>query len=149
MFDEQGDHKTICPTETVSSPAGSGRGGRRKRESISSRMTGKAGSRKCDPPVSVEVLPRDREVIEVRVTEGSDKPYRCRDGFFMRTGPSTQKLTRNEITDLILSQGKHRYDEIVNEAFVFQRDFDPDRFAPDPIVDRLSKGEVSSWREQE
>lgn len=81
-------------------------------------------ARNCDPPLQVKVFEDNSGVIIIEVPEGQDKPYKCKEGFFLRIGPSSQKLTRDETVRLIQHVGKVRFDEIVNEDFVFPRDFD-------------------------
>lgn len=88
-------------------------------------------ARNCDPPIRISIEEHSGQAIEVRVNEGDNKPYRCKDGFFLWIGPNTQKLKRNEIAQIILSEGKHHFDEMLNEDFIFQKDFDKgklDRF---------------------
>ena len=86
-------------------------------------------ARNCDPPVVAELRRHAQGVLEVNVAEGVDKPYRCKGGFFLRVGPNAQKLSRDEIVRLVLSEGRHRFDEQINGDFVFESDFDSKRFA--------------------
>jgi ATP-dependent DNA helicase RecG len=81
-------------------------------------------ARNCDPPVPVSLLRHGNNVLEIRVKEGRNKPYQCGDGFFLRNGPNTQKLKRDEIVDIVTSAGTYHFDETVNERFRFPRDFD-------------------------
>jgi len=81
-------------------------------------------ARNCEPPLKVETFVYPEKVLEVRVSEGTDKPYRCKGGFYLRMGPNTQKLNRNEIRQLILSSGTYRFDEAPNDRFQFPQDFD-------------------------
>lgn len=76
----------------------------------------------CDPSIRISIVIHNREsVIEIQVEEGFDKPYRCREGFFIRNGASSQKLRRNEILDVILQ--KVRFDEALNNRFTYPNDF--------------------------
>lgn len=60
-----------------------------------------------------------QNVIILIITEGKDKPYSCSRGFFLRVGPNSQKLGRNEIISFIQSEGRIRFDEFVkNDAMV-------------------------------
>lgn len=79
-------------------------------------------ARNCDPSLQVKAF-EDQGVIIVEVLEGQDKPYKCKEGFFLRIGPNSQKLSRDEIIRFIQHAGKIRFDEMVNEDFVFPRDF--------------------------
>lgn len=81
-------------------------------------------ARNCDPPIHVRVSQMTEEIIHVEIPEGKDKPYKCREGFFLRIGPNTQKLKRDEIVHLIQHAGKIRFDEMLNDRFVFPKDFD-------------------------
>ena len=82
----------------------------------------------CDPSVRVKLVVHGGMVLEVAVEEGMDKPYRCKDGFFVRNGPNTQKLRRNEIRELILGAATFHFDEIWNRDFSFPGDFDTGRW---------------------
>lgn len=78
----------------------------------------------CDPSIKIEleILSQER-VLAVHVHKGNDKPYRCKDGFFIRNGPSSQKLKRDEIVTMITQTGSIRFDEAFNERFKFPHDF--------------------------
>jgi ATP-dependent DNA helicase RecG len=93
---------------------------------VSNRMQSEVSTiaRNCDPPLEVETFVYPEKVLEVRVSEGTDKPYRCKGGFFLRMGPNTQKLNRNEIRQLILRSGTYRFDEAPNSRFQFPQDID-------------------------
>lgn len=86
-------------------------------------------ARNCDPPIAATVSHTTAGVIVVDIAEGTDKPYKCREGFFLRVGPTTQKLKRDEVVHLIQHAGKIRYDEMVNDRFVFPKDFDEESWA--------------------
>ncbi|MDO8494564.1 MAG: ATP-binding protein [Deltaproteobacteria bacterium] len=89
---------------------------------LKSQLTDTA--RNCDPPITIHLIDHPEGVIEIVVPEGQDKPYRCKEGFFLRIGPNSQKLTRDEIVRLIHHAGKIRFDEIMNNTFQFPNDFD-------------------------
>jgi ATP-dependent DNA helicase RecG len=78
----------------------------------------------CDPPVKVSFVRHGDAVLEVVVEEGSDKPYRCREGFLLRVGPNSQKLKRNQIRDLIVGAGSFHFDELPNPDCEFPADVD-------------------------
>ncbi len=77
----------------------------------------------CDPriPVQLEVF---RNTLIVHVREGADKPYRCSSGFYLRVGPNSQKMNRDEIVAFIKAEGKVRFDELVCAKFNFKKHFD-------------------------
>lgn len=84
-------------------------------------------ARNCDPAIKIELIAHlHADVLEIQVSEGNDKPYRCRDGFFLRTGATSQKLKRDEIVQLIQDSHKIHFDEAVNEAFQYPQDFSHD-----------------------
>lgn len=81
-------------------------------------------ARNCDPSISINFIEyTDEQVLAVVVDEGNDKPYRCRDGFFIRLGPTSQKLKRNEIVALVNQNSHHYFDEMINEQFHYPHDF--------------------------
>ena len=84
-------------------------------------------ARKCDPPVSI-TLDELANVLIIEVREGTDKPYTCKDGFFIRTGPSSQKMRRDEIIDYFNHEGKIRFDEQFCMDFKYPDDFSEERF---------------------
>ena len=69
----------------------------------------------CDPSVDIE-LEVCNNVLIVNVPEGKNKPYRCTNGFYIRNGASSIKLTTREIIDFIQSEGKVRFDELINRS---------------------------------
>jgi ATP-dependent DNA helicase RecG len=77
----------------------------------------------CDPPVPIEISHFENIVI-IQVKEGLNKPYRCSKGFYLRCGANTQKMTTREITEFIRSEGKVRFDEIVDENVDLNKVFD-------------------------
>ena len=83
-------------------------------------------ARNCDPPIKIEVS-KLKNVIIVNVPEGKDKPYKCKEGFFIRQGPNSQKMSREKIIDLAVASGKVRFDEQSNKDFNFKKDFDREK----------------------
>jgi ATP-dependent DNA helicase RecG len=70
--------------------------------------------------VDIEVLDN---IIIVTVPEGSQKPYSCSKGFYLRSGPNSQKLERNSIIEFFQSEGRIRYDEIVRDDLPITEQF--------------------------
>ena len=64
-------------------------------------------------------------LIVIDVPKGKNKPYACSRGFFIRTGPNTQKLNRNEIMKLYEKSGSICFEGLINEKANFDNDFDP------------------------
>ena len=77
----------------------------------------------CDPSISIEL-----EVLEtiliIEVAEGRNKPYRCTNGFYIRNGASTIKLSTSEIIEFIKSEGKVKFDELNNEKARYPEELD-------------------------
>lgn len=94
-------------------------------------------ARNCDPPVSIHCEKHPR-VLEIVVKEGTNKPYRCQGGFYLRIGPNAQKLTRDEIINFAVGEGKIRFDEQINPAFSYKDDFLPGSYALFKDLSRIS-----------
>ena len=62
--------------------------------------------------VNIEIIDN---LIVVAVPEGTRKPYSCSRGFYLRSGPNSQKLERNSIIEFFQSEGRIRFDEIVRD----------------------------------
>jgi ATP-dependent DNA helicase RecG len=80
-------------------------------------------ARNCDPPIIVKLQVLDNVII-VNVEEGTNKPYQCREGFFLRQGPNSQKLTRDQILQFCIDETKIRFDTQLNQKFIYPKDFD-------------------------
>ncbi len=83
-------------------------------------------ARNCDPEVKLFVKSVGNIII-VEVREGEDKPYKCSSGFYKRIGATSQKMTRNEILNFFKTEGKVRFDELLNTEFKYPKDFNRDR----------------------
>src|SRR3989344_816577 len=59
----------------------------------------------CDPKIKIK-LESFENILIIYVEEGKDKPYKCSSGFYLRQGPNSQKMRRDEIVDLIKEVGK-------------------------------------------
>jgi len=80
----------------------------------------------CDPPIKID-LEEVKHVLIVKIEEGNNKPYSCREGFFIRMGPNSQKMKRNDLLKLAIKGGKIRYDEQICIGFDW-KDFDDEKF---------------------
>ena len=78
-----------------------------------------------DIPVAIEVF---ENIIILTIPEGRDKPYSCSKGFFLRVGPNSQKLGRNEIISFVQSEGRIRFDELVKAEANIQEALDINKF---------------------
>jgi len=84
-------------------------------------------ARNCDPPVYVDFESVDN-VLVVNVEEGFNKPYRCSQGFFIRQGSNSQKLSTDEIREFFNREGKILFDEAINKDFTFKNGFNKTKF---------------------
>ncbi len=84
-------------------------------------------ARNCDPPVQI-LLQHIGMVTVVTVRESDAKPVQCSDGFFLRQGAVTQKLSREEIRDMFRQGGAVRFDLSPCPAFRYPEDFDSIKF---------------------
>jgi ATP-dependent DNA helicase RecG len=80
-------------------------------------------ARKCDPYIQIS-LEEFKEILIINVKEGQDKPYSCKKGFYLRQGPNSQKLKRDEIINFVYNEGKINFDNQINTQFDFKKDFD-------------------------
>jgi len=79
-------------------------------------------ARNCNPDIVVK-LQALGSVIIVNVGEGSNKPYQCKEGFYLRQGSSSQKLTRNQIIQFYIDETKIRFDTQIHQGFNYPKDF--------------------------
>ena len=75
-------------------------------------------ARDCDPPINVEMEIFDN-ILVVHVPEGTNKPYRCTNGFYIRNGASCAKLSTQEIIEFMKSEGKLRFEEILTPSAAY------------------------------
>lgn len=80
-------------------------------------------ARNCEPNVVIH-LSEIEDVIVATVPEGKDKPYQCKTGFYTRTGPNSQKLTRDEVISFIQNEGHIRWDEQPYKTFPSEQVYD-------------------------
>ena len=80
----------------------------------------------CDPKIKIN-FEEFGNILIINIPEGENKPYTCSSGFFMRMGPNSQKMKRDEIIKLAVKVGKIRFDEQICKDFDF-KDFDDEKF---------------------
>jgi ATP-dependent DNA helicase RecG len=86
----------------------------------------------CDPRVPITIKSfkyKDKELIVITVPESADKPIQCSEGFFLREGANSQKMTRNEIFYWAQKTRKIRYESQLREDFQYPEDFNEESFA--------------------
>lgn len=79
--------------------------------SLSNRLKSQlqTAARNCDPPVSITIRSLGT-IIAVDVLESPNKPVRSPDGFYLRIGANSQKLTRNEIFAFAVQETRILFD---------------------------------------
>ena len=77
---------------------------------------------KIEPQLNV-ILEVHENIFVLTVPEGKNKPYSCPSGFYLRSGPNSQKLERNSIVEFFQTEGRVRYDEIVRDDLQISEQF--------------------------
>jgi ATP-dependent DNA helicase RecG len=80
-------------------------------------------ARDCDPAVVVK-LEVFNNILIVEVPEGKDKPYRCTNGFYTRTGASSVKLSTDEIREFFIDEEKIQFDSLLVPTMTLPDDVD-------------------------
>jgi len=82
----------------------------------------------CQPAVKIELVQYENILIVI-VPEGTEKPYQCSEGFFVRMGTNAQKMKRDQIIDFLYNEGRIRFEEQINKKFDFKKDYSPAKLA--------------------
>lgn len=90
-------------------------------------------ARNCDPSVFVK-LEEFENVLIINIMEGENKHYSCKEGFYLRVGPNSQKMRRDEIMKLAVKEGKVRFDEQICRDFDW-KDFDEEKFDKKELIE--------------
>jgi len=80
-------------------------------------------ARNCDPsiePLISTIKVHHKNVLKITISEGSDKPYQCSAGVFLRIGPNTQKLKIREVKEL-LNKNSSFFDGRLNRELTVKR----------------------------
>jgi len=85
-------------------------------------------ARNCEPPIKIKLSLYKNIILTVEVPEGNKKPYLCSQGFFVRNGPNSQKLSRDEILSFAYTEGRLTFDEQIKKDFIYPDDFDKQKF---------------------
>ncbi|MBI1968657.1 putative DNA binding domain-containing protein, partial [Candidatus Woesearchaeota archaeon] len=67
-------------------------------------------------------------VLIIDVPEGKNKPYSVNGKFFMRYGPNSQQLERDEIREFFFKEGLILWDEKTNKDFDLEKDLNKKAF---------------------
>ena len=82
-------------------------------------------AKNCDPKIAVSLKELKKEkVLIVEVPESENKPHRCSSGFYIRSGASSQKLSRDEIWEFMRDEELFEFDAIPCKKFDFKKHFD-------------------------
>jgi len=84
-------------------------------------------ARGCDPPIRVHVTPfayKGQEVVMIDVPDGNRKPHGCSAGYFLRTGPNSQKMSREELVEFVGARVQIAFDRADCPEFRYPADFD-------------------------
>jgi len=84
-------------------------------------------ARNIDPPLQLRIE-HTAPVTIIHVPEGKEKPYFVHGHCYMRQGPNTQQLKRDEIRKLFQTENLLSFDRKANQMFKFS-DFDQEAFA--------------------
>lgn len=75
-----------------------------------------------EPSLLVDIKYQETVII-VTIPESKNKPHACKDGFFLRIGPNSQKLTRNQIIEFFQTEGLIHFDELIHSKDYYHSRF--------------------------
>lgn len=82
-------------------------------------------AKNCDPKITISLQEMKKEkILVITVPESKNKPHRCSSGFYIRSGASSQKLSRDEILDFAEEEDLLKFDIVSCKKFIFEKDFD-------------------------
>ena len=67
-------------------------------------------AKNCDPSIPVQMKDYGTWAL-IEIPEGTQKPYRCTHGFYMRNGASSQKMSTDDIISFIRYEQRYNFDE--------------------------------------
>lgn len=83
--------------------------------------------RNFDPKLEIS-LEEVGKILVVHVPEGKNKPYSVNGKFYIRYGPNSQQLSRDEIREFFYKEGLILWDEIINKDFNLEKDLSKEAF---------------------
>lgn len=104
-------------------------------------------ARHCDPPVPIRLASFQhdgKDLLMIEVPEGRHKPYGCSAGYFLRTGPNSQKLSRGELVEFVRSIEPVIAEHQDCPDFRYPEDFSAEAFAAFLRMSGASSGEIST-----
>ena len=84
-------------------------------------------ARNFNPRFEVELEEINNNLI-INVPDGRNKPYSVGGKFYLRIGPNSQQLERDEIRDLFINEGLVHFDEKINPVFDLEKDFNKEAY---------------------
>ena len=85
-------------------------------------------AKNCDPKIDVSFQEMEKEkILIIEVKNSGDKPHKCSSGFYIRSGASSQKLTRDEIRSFMEEEGILRFDSLPCKKFIYKEHFDKEK----------------------
>lgn len=113
--------------------------------SIDNRLLSQVQStaRNCDPAIPIKLYPfkRDeKDLLLIQVPQGENKPYGCSDGYFLRTGPSSQKMNRSELVAFFRAMDVIPWEKQECKRFIYPKDFNPVAFKTFLRMAEISSG---------
>lgn len=85
-------------------------------------------AKNCDPKISISIKEIKKfKILVVSVKASHNKPHKCSSGFYIRSGASTQKLTRDEIREFMASEDVLSFDRVLCKKFDYKKHFDKDK----------------------
>ena len=94
-------------------------------------------ARNFDPKLEISVE-EIGTVLVVNIQEGKNKPYSVNGKFFMRYGPNSQQLGRDEIREFFHQEGLILWEEKISKEFDFLNDFNKEALATFLRLARIS-----------
>jgi len=95
-------------------------------------------ARNCDPDIKIKIIDYENVLI-IEVEEGKDKPHKCSQGFFIRQGPNSQKMKRDDIIDLMSSAGKLKFDNKFTDVDKYDKKILNEYLKKAGIVQKITK----------
>ena len=89
-------------------------------------------ARNCDPSININ-LEEFENILILHVEDGKDKPYKCSSGFYLRQGPNSQKISRDEIIGFAIGEGKIKFDKSVTDI---------NKYDPKLVLEYLDKAGI-------
>ncbi|MEW6686768.1 MAG: RNA-binding domain-containing protein [Candidatus Edwardsbacteria bacterium] len=95
-------------------------------------------TRNFDPKFKIS-LEAVKNILITNVPEGINKPYSVNGKFYLRNGPNSQQLTREEIRDFFISEGLIHFDEKIEPKFNLKKDFNEEAYRNFLHISRITE----------